>query len=971
MRKWTYLVATLLMAGTTATFTGCIDTDEPEGIVNLRGAKSELIKAEAAVKLVEVEWQKAQVANMELQNKALELANQKAEYDNQLKALDVKLKELEVELKQAQNEAEKARLQAEIAQSNADKKAIENQMALEAEAFKVAMLNAQTATAQAQAAYEQAIQDIELAKLTLSDAEQQQITTAQNFLTSVALVMNGKYQTLANAQTAYYNALVSPTMPSIGKLQAELATAQAEVEAAEIMLNAKAEMLALAEDFDAAAWDTKKAEYKKEISQYESEKGKAELEKTQIKNKEEYKAAVEDITKKTAIESDANAMYNGGTLSDGTVVRGAWNDSIDAMGGRLVNGVSTRLAIKRYASEPINASLKELFSRMNPFTSGYNTSSGVFSYAGGSYAQKDYINDVDLEDQTQAITPAAQNINTVEAWIEVLENGYTVDENGVAWNQIALDKQKKEATEREKEFNAAKADWDILVAAVKDGKATAVPTNVKDAWDLEKAVNTYNTDYKALVDAIAAYNTEYDNKYKAAYDGEINRWKADEKKKVELDLMMAVINAQPNLLAAYTQFLPPTNPSIDIKISTAKTVLTNLNAGTGIPGAGAINDELDRRYDSNKATIEGDAKRLGLAATATVSNAKIVAANTKVKADIIPLQNTIDEYKALASYPYGQIPVNALTIIDLTGNGNFYQTKTETDGKVHYEALRKNISTTGDDNEYAKLTATKLKADRALKADLGTASRIAFGNVIPTAGEPERLTPVEKKDVRDDIEANPSRDLATDYGKLGAWMYSEDMVQYYTDLVKAKDLIDALVVQLESVKADLDVEIQTNSEKIQVYVEKANEARNAYYEAKAETEKAIDTRAALTAEVQAKIEKFTGLIADVNALITTVDAQIASIAATGGATGSTVAEIVNYWKKQVASAEYTVESKKQEADAKQKAIDLFKDGKYTAAFDLEQKKNAMDSASDEYLTAKDVYDMALSQLKALITALTK
>ena len=42
MRKWTYLVATLLMAGTTATFTGCIDTDEPEGIAELRGAKSDL-----------------------------------------------------------------------------------------------------------------------------------------------------------------------------------------------------------------------------------------------------------------------------------------------------------------------------------------------------------------------------------------------------------------------------------------------------------------------------------------------------------------------------------------------------------------------------------------------------------------------------------------------------------------------------------------------------------------------------------------------------------------------------------------------------------------------------------------------------------------------------------------------------------------------------------------------------------------
>ena len=49
MRKWTYLVATLLMAGTTATFTGCIDTDEPEGIVESAGSKSELIKAQAAV----------------------------------------------------------------------------------------------------------------------------------------------------------------------------------------------------------------------------------------------------------------------------------------------------------------------------------------------------------------------------------------------------------------------------------------------------------------------------------------------------------------------------------------------------------------------------------------------------------------------------------------------------------------------------------------------------------------------------------------------------------------------------------------------------------------------------------------------------------------------------------------------------------------------------------------------------------
>ena len=71
MRKWTYLVATLLMAGTTATFTGCIDTDEPEGIAELRGAKSDFIKAQAAVELVEAELRKAQVAEQELVNAGL------------------------------------------------------------------------------------------------------------------------------------------------------------------------------------------------------------------------------------------------------------------------------------------------------------------------------------------------------------------------------------------------------------------------------------------------------------------------------------------------------------------------------------------------------------------------------------------------------------------------------------------------------------------------------------------------------------------------------------------------------------------------------------------------------------------------------------------------------------------------------------------------------------------------------------
>ncbi|MFK1835604.1 hypothetical protein ACIXGO_14420 [Bacteroides fragilis] len=77
MRKWTYLVAALLVGGATTTFTGCIDNDEPAGIEQLRGAKAEFIKAKAAyedaltqIQLVKVE--REQVA-LEADKVALDL----------------------------------------------------------------------------------------------------------------------------------------------------------------------------------------------------------------------------------------------------------------------------------------------------------------------------------------------------------------------------------------------------------------------------------------------------------------------------------------------------------------------------------------------------------------------------------------------------------------------------------------------------------------------------------------------------------------------------------------------------------------------------------------------------------------------------------------------------------------------------------------------------------------------------------
>ena len=179
MRKWTYLVATLLMAGTTATFTGCIDTDEPEGIAELRGAKSEFIKAQAAVELVEAELRKAQVAEQELVNAGLALQNKSAEIDLQLHELNIQLKQLLIEKEEAATAQAKAEAEAAIAKAEADKTKWENEKALIVEQYKEKMLLAETATAKAQEAYKQAMEQIEASKLLLTDEEQARLNGVQ------------------------------------------------------------------------------------------------------------------------------------------------------------------------------------------------------------------------------------------------------------------------------------------------------------------------------------------------------------------------------------------------------------------------------------------------------------------------------------------------------------------------------------------------------------------------------------------------------------------------------------------------------------------------------------------------------------------------------------------------------------------------------------------------------------------------
>lgn len=141
MRKWTYLVAALLMGGVTTSLTSCIDNEEPAGITDLRGAKAELLRAKAQV----------EVAEAAIKNAQAQIEQAKADYLKEKVAQE----KLETDYLTAENEDKKIKLQQEAA--------IREQLYLQD------LYNAQTAAKEAELNYQKALADIEIALATVKD----------------------------------------------------------------------------------------------------------------------------------------------------------------------------------------------------------------------------------------------------------------------------------------------------------------------------------------------------------------------------------------------------------------------------------------------------------------------------------------------------------------------------------------------------------------------------------------------------------------------------------------------------------------------------------------------------------------------------------------------------------------------------------------------------------------------------------
>ncbi len=257
-----------LMAGSSVTFTGCIDNDEPAGIENLRGAKAELLKAKAAVETAKADYVTMQARLVEANVKAKEIENQ--------------MQELELQKKQAKTEAEIAEINAllEVQKLQWEKLLVEAKQEL----------------AWAQKSYEDALKAIELAETVVSESEQKILHSAKVYLVAAAEDMNNKHDAMITAQKNLSNAYLNYDEEAVkAEINGNIALAEINKSAQERTVKNLEERLA--KDYGTADWEKEVKELTDSIDVLNKEKQGKALEKDRIVNSDEYKTAEKNLNK--------------------------------------------------------------------------------------------------------------------------------------------------------------------------------------------------------------------------------------------------------------------------------------------------------------------------------------------------------------------------------------------------------------------------------------------------------------------------------------------------------------------------------------------------------------------------------------------------------------------------------------------------------------------------------------------------
>lgn len=479
MRKWTYLVAALLMGGVSTSLTSCIDNDEPAGINDLRGAKAELLRAKAAVENAE--------AAIKTATAAIEQA--KADY--------------------AQEKVAQEKLYTDwlTAKYEDDKTALQQDAAIREQAYLQKLYQAQSAAKQAELDYQRALAQIEIALGTAKDDAYAE--ALQDLLYNKTFTIPS-YQISVDPVTheVTINSTGSSTTTIYGLMNLSQQLANAKQELAEaiqqnLILGYKFDKDALKNDV-AVTVEVKKAELAVE------EKALAELKEIIGISLDDFEAKYQEIAdkKKEAENNKTNVSIEKA------------KDLAENYDGKAQELKNKKEAQSEFTFD-IPAAVQNDFYNIVASKAGSATGDEVAIY-------QNILKQATADAEGEYAFTNGMKVNTTAAIKKSIINAVKgdVEEKAQAQDVAQLEQAMKLAedaeTELKKSFDAAEKTWKAAAAAYdKAKKADKYHITGQSEYDVVMgALETYNNADKSDATKLAAAQTALINAYKKYLNGD-------------------------------------------------------------------------------------------------------------------------------------------------------------------------------------------------------------------------------------------------------------------------------------------------------------------------------------------------------------------------------------------------------------------------------------------------------------------
>ena len=565
-----------LMAGSSVTFTGCIDNDEPAGIEELRTAKAALIKANEAYRLAEAEWMKVQV---------------------EFEQVKVEQQKVQLEIDKLNLEIQKASSDYEIALWEAKKDSVVKD-------FEGKLFELQKTAAENETAYLKALAELEAARVYVTDSVYSKKLVA---ITGELKKVSGKIQETLATITGLSNNLLKFSSDSIAVakefIAADIKSGQSKLANDSVTL---AEFKKLAADYSSDAVDAQIVDINKQIIAID--KKVAELKQT-ITTNDATKAPIEQAISKQKVtfEKDNQSV----ALNVPTAIESEFISSFIKEDNTLL----VALAGEQWVTDQ-KQNIQEKTVNVDNVVYSFKTAPVIENLQLGSVNEDNTINEKNVlsakienfatEVKTHGIElykGAYKKLEMVTIYnLPSLSTGEDITEEDKAKVAVALEKVNADFTTAETTYKADTVAFNAAYAAYKTA-ATAygitqqltstIEQNVKTKWNAyvnaRKAYkNSLPSNILTLQAAIETAEDELKTK-KDAYD----KLPADDKKDYTNSTVQEYLAAQDKVTEAKAAYDKAMDKVDDTKLQAAQKALT---------------DELTAYYPKRKALVGDEFK---------------------------------------------------------------------------------------------------------------------------------------------------------------------------------------------------------------------------------------------------------------------------------------------------------------------------------------------------------------------------